>query len=95
MSKPDPYENLKMNRGTVAEPNTTLVNETGSWRESKPVIDQDACTGCGICEIFCPDMAAKEVGERTFAIDYDYCKGCAICAEECPVDAIEMIPEGK
>lgn len=91
--KPDPYEDLTITPGAVVEPGTSLVNETGSWREFKPVIDQDACTGCGICETFCPDMAAKEVAERTYAIDYDYCKGCGICAEECPVDAIEMVAE--
>ncbi|MFB6070058.1 MAG: 4Fe-4S binding protein [Halanaeroarchaeum sp.] len=89
----DPYADLTITKGAVAEPGTSLVNETGTWREFRPEIDHDACTGCGICETFCPDAAAKHVGDRRYEIDYDYCKGCGICAEECPVDAIEMFAE--
>ena len=89
----DPYEDLEISKGAVAEPSTTLVNKTGTWREFAPEIDHDACTGCGLCETFCPDVAAVHVGDRRYEIDYDYCKGCGICAEECPVEAIEMLSE--
>lgn len=91
----DPYQDLTISKGAVAEPGTSLVNKTGTWREFMPEIDHDACTGCGLCETFCPDAAAKGVGDRRYEIDYDFCKGCGICAEECPVDAIEMLPEVK
>ncbi|MFP4006160.1 MAG: 4Fe-4S binding protein [Candidatus Hadarchaeia archaeon] len=91
----DPYDNLKITKGAVAEPRTSLVNKTGSWRSFKPVIDHDTCIGCGNCEKFCPDMAAKEVEEDRYEFDLDYCKGCGICAKECPVDAIEMVKEEK
>lgn len=95
MMAKDPYEKLKMTKGAVVEPCTTLVNKTGSWREFRPVIDHEECIGCGTCEKFCPDMAIKEVKEDRFEVDLDYCKGCEICAEECPVDAIEMVKEEK
>lgn len=91
----DPYEDLKITKGVVARPCTSMVNKTGSWRTFRPVIDHDECVGCGNCEKFCPDMAVKEVEENRYEIDLDYCKGCGICAEECPVDAIEMVKEGK
>lgn len=92
----DPYENLSITTGAVADPNTSLVNETGSWREFLPEVDPDACTTCGLCEQFCPDMAIKESSTGdTYAVDKRYCKGCGICAKECPVDAIEMKQEVK
>ncbi|KXA99528.1 pyruvate synthase [candidate division MSBL1 archaeon SCGC-AAA261G05] len=91
----DPYKNLKITKGAVAKPSTTLVNKTGSWRAFRPVIDHDKCIGCGTCEKFCPDMSVKEVEDGKFEIDLDYCKGCGICAVECPVDAIQMVKEEK
>ncbi|MEF8780895.1 MAG: 4Fe-4S binding protein [Haloferacaceae archaeon] len=81
--------------GAVVEPRTSLANETGSWRSQRPVFDGETCIGCGLCERFCPDGVAQEVGEMEYDVDLDYCKGCGICAGECPVDAIEMVPEVK
>ncbi|MEM3912881.1 MAG: 4Fe-4S binding protein, partial [Desulfurococcaceae archaeon] len=31
--------------------------KTGDWRAMKPVIDQNKCTKCMICWLFCPDMS--------------------------------------
>ena len=39
---------------------TMLVNETGSWRNIYPVIDNENCTKCGICWKFCPDISINE-----------------------------------
>jgi pyruvate ferredoxin oxidoreductase delta subunit len=63
-------------------------NKTGSWRNMKPVRDEEKCIQCGLCKIFCPDFSIDKD-----SIDYDYCKGCGICAEECTKDAIEMVKE--
>ena len=89
----DPYENLKITKGVVVMPSTSLVNETGSWRSFRPVIDHDKCIACGMCETVCPDMSVKEVEEGKYEVDLRYCKGCGICSVECPVDAIEMEKE--
>ena len=59
----DPYEGLTIPKGAVAEPGTSLVNETGSWRETKPLIHHEPCTGCGLCATFCPDMAIKRIDD--------------------------------
>ncbi len=89
----------------IVKGGTSLQEKTGAWRFFRPIIDEDSCTGCGRCYLFCPDSAVKITVIETkvargrkrllFEFDYDYCKGCGICAEECPSGAISMIPEEK
>ena len=67
---------------------------TGGWRSERPFRDDDKCTQCLLCWVFCPDTSVIVAGEKVVDFDYDHCKGCGICAHECPADAIEMVPEG-
>jgi len=85
---------MKITMGAVVLGGTSLDYKTGSWRDQRPVIDQDLCKKCGICESICPDGCVYQE-EDVYLIDYDYCKGCGLCAYECPADAIQMISEGK
>lgn len=63
--------------------------KTGGWRDFKPIVDKEKCTGCRICEIHCPDNSiVVDDKTRKAVVDYDYCKGCLICVIECPVKAI-------
>ena len=85
---------MKLSVGAVSPANTSWTNKTGAWRALRPLLDEAKCTGCGLCETFCPDSSAYKTG-KVYAIDYDYCKGCGICANECPTGAIEMAVEKK
>jgi 2-oxoacid:acceptor oxidoreductase delta subunit (pyruvate/2-ketoisovalerate family) len=67
-------------------------NKTGSWRNLRPVIDYEKCTGCMLCWKFCPDACIGIENEKP-KVDYDYCKGCLVCVEECPVNAIDVEKE--
>ena len=51
------------------------------------------CIRCGICYIFCPDMAVHKTEEGYFEADLYYCKGCGICAQECFTGCISLVPE--
>lgn len=88
-------------RGTAihSSANMALVNKTGSWRLSEPVIEYTKCKGCKICSEFCPDYCIERLNVDKTAppstprirIDMEYCKGCGICAHECPHGAIMMV----
>jgi pyruvate ferredoxin oxidoreductase gamma subunit len=48
---------------------------------------------CGLCWIYCPDMAYSPERSGFYRWNANYCKGCGICARECPKDAITMVME--
>jgi pyruvate ferredoxin oxidoreductase gamma subunit len=77
---------------SVVAARTSLAYPTGSWRYNQPYVDPEACNGCGVCEMFCPDTSIQVVNKLA-VVDYDFCKGCGICAEECAREAIEMVGE--
>lgn len=76
----------------VVAPRTSLAYPTGDWRYSRPVMDPNACNGCGVCATFCPD-GCMFIEEKKAVVDLVYCKGCGICAQECSRAAIRMLPE--
>jgi heterodisulfide reductase subunit A len=56
-------------------------------------VDQDKCSGCGICVPLCPYSAIKlrEKDEKLrAAIDIAQCKGCGVCTSACPSGAITL-----
>ena len=68
---------------------------TGGWRSQRPVRDDDKCTQCLFCWIYCPDSSVLVEAGRFKGFDLDHCKGCGICAAVCPpkVTAIVMVDE--
>ena len=66
----------------------------GGWRSERPYRDDDKCTQCLLCWVWCPDTSVVVADEKVVDFDMQHCKGCGICAHECPADAIEMVPEG-
>ena len=77
----------------ISSPGNAAEYRTGDWRSQRPVWDNDRCIKCGICYIFCPDMAVREREDGYFEADLNYCKGCGICARECWTGAIHMEEE--
>ena len=73
---------------------TSEANETGEWRSQRPVIDLGKCNRCGLCWMYCPDMAIG-AEEECFTVVNKYCKGCGICAQECPQGAISLVVEER
>jgi len=60
----------------------------------KAVVDQDLCTGCGLCEDTCPDVFALEGDTAKVKVDVvpeDAEDDCRMAAEDCPVEAISIV----
>ncbi|MFA5087909.1 MAG: ferredoxin [Candidatus Omnitrophota bacterium] len=59
----------------------------------KARVDQDACTGCGLCEQTCGEVFKME-GDKAVAYVNDVPGSaestCRQAAEECPVEAIKI-----
>ena len=76
-----------------------IISREDFWGGQFARIDEDICTGCGICEDVCrfdavsphpQPLSQGDRGESTFWVDPIACDGCAACVYQCPVDAISM-----
>jgi len=54
------------------------------------VIDQEVCTGCGICVERCPTDAITLNKDGVAERDEAACFGCGICARFCPEQAVSL-----
>jgi heterodisulfide reductase subunit A len=56
-------------------------------------VNEDECSGCGICEVLCPfqaiELQARDE-KRVSHINEAICKGCGTCGAACPSGAISM-----
>lgn len=68
------------------------LNMTGFLASSGflPELDEDLCTGCGICEDRCPVMAI-EVADDVALITEERCIGCGLCVTGCDTDALSLV----
>lgn len=56
---------------------------------TRPVIDRNACAGCGVCQGHCPQQAIGGKG-KDLVVDYRTCIRCFCCQEFCPQGAITV-----
>lgn len=53
-------------------------------------IDPEACTGCTLCMVKCPEKAIIGAAKHPHFIIESKCTGCGICMEVCKFDAVKL-----
>lgn len=66
------------------------ARRTGSWRQFRPVLEEDKCNRCWLCFVWCPEAAITLDENELPHVSYDVCKGCLLCAHECPTHAFRV-----
>lgn len=75
--------------GTVKNMAMGLCSRAGKLimhSDTKPPIDADKCTACGLCAKWCPADAIAV--DDVAVIDYEKCIGCGECYAVCPSNAV-------
>ena len=80
--------------------NLPLLFSHKSYEEEKFVsgfrldIDEDTCTGCGICEDSCA-FHAMTVVDGIARVNPFFCEDCRLCERLCPSHSISLTPEPR
>ena len=53
-------------------------------------LDENKCTGCGMCLEVCPHDVFKMNSSHAVIQNRDACMECGACSRNCPVDAISV-----
>ena len=54
-------------------------------------IDEEKCTGCGLCIPGCPEGALQIIDEKARIVSDLLCDGLGACVGECPEDALRVV----
>jgi len=65
----------------------TLNNTEVKWM---PVIETDACLGCGLCVKACASQCIEMVWDFATLTHPEDCTSCEACRDACPHGVIEM-----
>jgi len=54
-------------------------------------IDEEKCTGCGLCSNACAEGAIQIIGGKAKLVKDSYCDGLGACLGECPENALNIV----
>jgi len=72
---------------TVEQVRATSLEIKSGYVPKVPVLDEDKCTHCRLCEKICPYFAISY--DEMILFDKEKCFGCDLCISKCPVGALD------
>ncbi len=54
-------------------------------------LDEEKCTGCGLCTSVCPHSVFEIRSSKAVILDKDACIECGACAKNCAFSAIRVV----
>ena len=56
------------------------------------LLDKEACIGCSLCSVVCPQGVFEIRDGKAVIVDLDGCMECGACVNNCPVYALKVTP---
>ena len=87
-------ESIKMGAGAAAKVASLLLKGKVIAEPMIAHVDEDKCSGCGICVGVCPydAISIREVdGDRLAHVEEALCMGCGACNAACPSGAMQHL----
>jgi len=84
-------ESIAQARAAASRATTILAKDTVIAEGIVASVDEDICSGCGICEALCPYGAVTvDDKEKVARVNEALCKGCGTCCAACPSGAAQQ-----
>ncbi|MBE9514159.1 MAG: FAD-dependent oxidoreductase [Chloroflexi bacterium] len=84
-------ESITQAKAAVSRATTILAKETVTTEGIVCSVNENICSGCGICEVLCPYGAiAIDEDKKVAKVNQALCKGCGTCCAACPSGAAQQ-----
>jgi heterodisulfide reductase subunit A len=87
-------ESISQGEAAASRAATIISKDTYEAEATIASVNEDVCSGCGICASVCEfealEVVEKPDGSKVVEVNQALCKGCGCCAGVCPSGAMEQ-----
>lgn len=84
-------ESIAQAKAAASRATIVLVKDAVIGEGIVASVDENLCSGCGVCEVVCPYGAIAVDRERGVSVVNEaLCKGCGTCCAACPSGAVQQ-----